>query len=57
MLAHELIIFTKFHENRTKNVDFFIHGQFFNVSGFLLLRPYDFKNSQLQTGAQGNIHM
>ena len=40
MIAHELIIFTKFHEDWTKIVDFFINDKFLNVCGIFLLRLY-----------------
>ena len=36
-LPHEVIIFSKFHEDRTKNVDLFINGQFLKVSHFVFL--------------------
>ena len=30
----EVINFTKYHEDRTKNAEFFINGKFSNVSNF-----------------------
>ena len=35
-LTYEIIVFTKFHEGRTINVDFFINGQFLDMCGFFV---------------------
>ena len=39
-LLHEVIIFTKFHEDRRKIVDFFTDGQFLCLETFFLLTIY-----------------